>query len=495
MINQNSKYVVFCLLCFHIFLFLPYTIDDAFIIFKYARNLINGLGYVYDEGERINASSSFLWTFLLAPSELFSEGSIFASKLLGIIFLVGTILIGFRIFELLGEKSFGTKLLFIALISFNSSIINWSVYGLENALYSFLIISFVFYFLKETAQLLSKRNHLFFLLLIMITRPEGFIFIPAYFILILIYHKFISKVNFRYILLNTLIIFFFLTAFFTIQKLYFGYFLPNTVYAKVQLDSIDKIFSGINYLFSKINLANLFIIISSVFLATHLLLKLEIERKYKFQILVISLVGFIYPIFSVLVGGDWMPNNRFITYSLNLNILLISLFYSFYKTNTKIKFKYMSIIGLILYFTFNSYLTFTSVKFQNKLDHATKRACKDAAVYLNKLSNADSKFAASDIGMIGYYYKGKILDWWGLADDYLAHSGQAMGNLNWDYILMKNPDFIYLYSEYPDQIKFSTKYKSSKSIITNKLFLIRYEHLKSFYFSEDRYHLIYRKKY
>src|SRR5262245_42468042 len=43
-----------------------FTVDDAYISFRYARNLAHGLGLVYNEGERIEGYTNFLWTVLLA---------------------------------------------------------------------------------------------------------------------------------------------------------------------------------------------------------------------------------------------------------------------------------------------------------------------------------------------------------------------------------------------------------------------------------------------
>jgi hypothetical protein len=39
-----------------------WTTDDAFISFRYALNLVDGLGLVFNDGERVEGDSSFLWT-------------------------------------------------------------------------------------------------------------------------------------------------------------------------------------------------------------------------------------------------------------------------------------------------------------------------------------------------------------------------------------------------------------------------------------------------
>jgi len=40
--------------------------DDAYISFRYAENLVNGLGLVFNRGERVEGYSNFLWTIWTA---------------------------------------------------------------------------------------------------------------------------------------------------------------------------------------------------------------------------------------------------------------------------------------------------------------------------------------------------------------------------------------------------------------------------------------------
>ena len=44
----------------------PRTIDDAFITFRYAQNLISGAGFVYNAGEHVLGTTTPLYTILLS---------------------------------------------------------------------------------------------------------------------------------------------------------------------------------------------------------------------------------------------------------------------------------------------------------------------------------------------------------------------------------------------------------------------------------------------
>ena len=47
---------------------LRFVQDDAFISFRYARHLAEGLGLVYNPGERVEGYTNFLWTLAMAPA-------------------------------------------------------------------------------------------------------------------------------------------------------------------------------------------------------------------------------------------------------------------------------------------------------------------------------------------------------------------------------------------------------------------------------------------
>jgi len=52
----------------------PRTIDDSFITFRYARNLLNGEGFVYNSGQRVMGTTTPLYTFLMAGLGLLTGG-------------------------------------------------------------------------------------------------------------------------------------------------------------------------------------------------------------------------------------------------------------------------------------------------------------------------------------------------------------------------------------------------------------------------------------
>lgn len=68
--------------------FVGWSYDDPFITFRYADNLIHGLGFVYNTGERVLSTTTPLFTMLLALCELVSANLPHAAELIGVISLV-----------------------------------------------------------------------------------------------------------------------------------------------------------------------------------------------------------------------------------------------------------------------------------------------------------------------------------------------------------------------------------------------------------------------
>src|SRR5437773_1541112 len=69
------------------------TIDDAFISFRYARNLVQGYGLVFNPGEYVEGYTNFLWTLLMAGVVALGNDPEIVSKLLGLLSNGATVLL------------------------------------------------------------------------------------------------------------------------------------------------------------------------------------------------------------------------------------------------------------------------------------------------------------------------------------------------------------------------------------------------------------------
>jgi hypothetical protein len=76
------------ILLLHARVYLDYTSDDAYISFRYARNLGDGLGLVWNPGEHVEGYSNFLWVMILAGAYRLGADIVVSGRWLGFVFAV-----------------------------------------------------------------------------------------------------------------------------------------------------------------------------------------------------------------------------------------------------------------------------------------------------------------------------------------------------------------------------------------------------------------------
>ncbi len=151
-----------------------HTCDDAYISFRYARNLYEGLGLVYNPGERVMGYSNFLWVVFLAGARALGVDILLASRLLGTVFTWATLaLVGFQARRWALRPA--TAALVLGLLVANGTFALWMFGGLEGPLFACLLTASVVTALSCDEQPAPGR---FLLLgstlgLAALTRPEG----------------------------------------------------------------------------------------------------------------------------------------------------------------------------------------------------------------------------------------------------------------------------------------------------------------------------------
>jgi len=153
--------------------------DDAFISFRYARNLVEGHGLVYNPGERVEGYSNFLWTLWCAlglgmriPAEIWAQ-------IWGVVFYTASIgLLAFHLTALqprIGLLHPALPLTMLLAVLHE----DWSIFatgGLETSAFTFLILCA--YLLLVAPGTTSRRSLLAGLVMALatLTRPDGIVF-------------------------------------------------------------------------------------------------------------------------------------------------------------------------------------------------------------------------------------------------------------------------------------------------------------------------------
>jgi hypothetical protein len=130
--------------------------DDAFITFRYARNLSDGAGPVWNPGQHVEGYTGFLWMALLAGMHRIGFDVVLAATALAYASLVATILLAWRIWLLWSDDAGGAiarpAALAVALlcIGLSDPITTWGTSGLETPLAAALLTATVYLYLRES---------------------------------------------------------------------------------------------------------------------------------------------------------------------------------------------------------------------------------------------------------------------------------------------------------------------------------------------------------
>jgi hypothetical protein len=150
----------------------PRTIDDAFITFRYARNLLAGAGFVYNPGERVLGTTTPLYTLLVAALSGVS-GSPNYPRLAWIVnaladALTGLVLI--RLGERLGaRRAVGLALGLLWAVSPMS--VTFAVGGMETSVFVLLLALSAELYLAHRTRWAALTSAL-----LLLTRPDGALF-------------------------------------------------------------------------------------------------------------------------------------------------------------------------------------------------------------------------------------------------------------------------------------------------------------------------------
>ena len=288
--------------------------DDAFISFRYAKNLASGLGLVYNPGFDlpIEGYSNFLWVLIAAVFEYFALASF---NYLPLISGITGLFLLYRVYAVSRQHLDLSQLLSAALVLMLGLFPPFFIWG-TSGLATMPFALFLFLIFEEL--LLKKDSSLFrasvYALVLVLLRAEGFAWACVCGVLAVIFRP--SK--FRLLLAYFLPVFLVLFAQVAFRYFYYGEFFPNTVSAKVGF-SEALVLRGFDYVmvFLLTMLTPFFILLTIPF---------GVLARNRSFFLPVAAMGFAFYLYAVLVGGDFMSYGRFLIPSLPFQVLLIGMF-------------------------------------------------------------------------------------------------------------------------------------------------------------------------
>ena len=153
-----------------------FVTDDAYISFRYARNLALSGQLVFNLGERVEGYTNFLWTVILALGIKLGWGPVSLSRFLGVAFGIGTLAVVVRMsLRLAGERRSRWHLVAPLTLATMGAYACWCSGGLETQLFTFLTTLGFDLLLAEVSLGRGYASAAVFAFAAM-TRPEGAMF-------------------------------------------------------------------------------------------------------------------------------------------------------------------------------------------------------------------------------------------------------------------------------------------------------------------------------
>ena len=302
----------------HALLFGAWIVDDAGITFVYARNLAAGHGLVSQPGlPPVEGFSNFLWMLAFVPAFLAGLfDPVIVPKLASLALLAGSfILLDRSLFSLTGSRAVSLVTLFLLAVC--SPFVIWTVSGLENPLYVFLLCLLLWLIVRER---LREREIGAFPLAagavaagLALTRPDGILFAGLYPLLTLTTGKSGWGRAIRYAGVFVLL----LGGFLLFRWTYFGDLVPNTYYAKGGPNA--KVYLDLVTLQPKMT-AKAFELFESVAGPGNVLLPVALlagtafligRRRFEWKHAVLLAFAYFGAVPFLLLPFDWMEEYRF----------------------------------------------------------------------------------------------------------------------------------------------------------------------------------------
>ncbi|GAB4316231.1 MAG: hypothetical protein Kow0074_04190 [Candidatus Zixiibacteriota bacterium] len=225
-----------------------FSIDDVFISFRYAEHLGDGYGLTWNpHGPPVEGFSNFLWVIILSLFPLFGIGVEFASNALGMVLGIGSLILTF----ILCRRLWRPMVVWwapVILVAATPVWVMWAMSGLEIVLYGFcLLIALIGLTEAGPRRTLLVSIGVFGLAT---TRPEGpaLAAIPILAGVFLDHDTPISQRLRRY-KIPIFVLFGATFGLMAFRYMYFGYPLPNTVYAKgtSELASLSQVLDWLRF--------------------------------------------------------------------------------------------------------------------------------------------------------------------------------------------------------------------------------------------------------
>lgn len=413
--------------------------DDAYISYRYAWNLFNGNGLIFNLGERVEGYSNFLYTVLMAPAFLIAEDFVYPfSVSLNFCLLVGTIFI----FVIYASSRIGVvpTVAGALLLGINPWIWANATTGLETMLTMFVV----------TLGWVGSERHAnrygvgppYLLVGVsvasILSRVDGFLLPLAISAYLLLRSRKSSALLIFTVVVGTM-------GIYTIARFtYYGDVIGNTYYAKVSGGLLYRLHSGTTYIFDNLTATGMWLPIM-IGIAGYLRkisepvsTRLNNPRYILKSLSFAGFFGSLWLIYLIYIGGD-------IYYERFLIPLFPMMIFESLRTLTV-----LGVRSLIFWATLICITQLIHTQHDGRFDYSTgKYDCwNNLGIFLHK-HHPQLTLAVDAAGKVPFFSHLPTIDMLGLNDRHIGKSKPFAGSF-WpghnkfdpDYVLSRQPELI-----------------------------------------------------
>ncbi len=405
--------------------------DDAFISFRYAYNLAEGKGLVWNAGERLEGYTNFLWTLLISGGMYIGIDPIIFSTLLGIIFFAVSLIFTFKLGMIIFESP-TVSLLTVILLGTNYTFFSFATGGMETQMQTALFVVGSYYCLHgvklhswSVRRLLSLSITM---TLALLTRLDSAIMCVVI-LGVTLYHiqrdeqklaEIIRKSAILMLPFTTIIATWFLWKWF-----YYGDIMPNTYYIKVSgMTSPER---GVHYIY---HFFTSYLLVPFWFLFFFAIKKLFRRELMHLHVLVTIILAWM--LYIIKIGGDFIEF-RFLVPILPMLFILFSwLIFGFIRSvGLRIALISLILIGSVYHirtFTLDPEDRIEPVRHLHEHIISRDQNWSGIGKILGKVFHDENvTIATTAAGAIPYYSGLPAIDMYGINDKWIARKGYVVG--------------------------------------------------------------------
>jgi hypothetical protein len=415
-------------------------VDDTYIFLRYARNMAEGHGAVFNVGERIEGYSSPLWTFLLGGAGVVFPDFETLAYVMGL--ACGAAVVGLLVVAVCGTGRLGGWDAVILGLGLATSpvVAFWSGSGMDAPLFLLLTAASLLSILKDrnTSGLSARTTVL--LTLATLTRPEGVLlaaYAGAYFLW--------ERRGVRTLLGYAAAV----ATLFVARYAYYGAWVPNTYHAKVTFDAVRRLHDGAAY----IGLAAW--THGPLLCAAVMMLVFAWRRRTLSEVPLLFLGGWIvlWSGYVLYVGGDNFAAFRFLLPTLPAWFLLLGWGWASIRDHLRPATRGAFLAVLLAAFSIAHAHTYHS-QARHCLDEVHLARCwAKVGRWLAHNTPPNTVIATVVPGALGYHSRRAVIDMLGLTDGIIARDGEVYpqaahghGRYHTDYVFRRNPDIVVYHS-------------------------------------------------